>query len=161
MTRLISRTFTHGALVASVVLAGACKGRDTQTAGGDVARDSAALATPALPNANDVDVDNVSLGRTLGSDNKIADGTTDFSVRDTIIAVVETDHAPSGAQLVAHWTYGDNNQMIAEQTETIASTDDARTIFRLTKSSAWPKGKYHLRLTSGDKELATKDFDVK
>ena len=160
MTRLIARTFTHGALAAGLVLAGACKGRDTQAAGGDVA-DSAAAATVPNATATDVDIDNVSLGRTLGSDNKIADGTTDFSPRDTVIAVVETGHAPAGAQLVAHWTYGDNNQVIADQTETIASTDDARTIFRLTKSSAWPKGKYHLRLTNGEKELATKDFEVK
>jgi hypothetical protein len=160
MTRHLSRTFAHGALVASVIFAGACKGKD-QAAAGDVVPDSVAAATPNAMTTNELDVDNLSLGRTLGADNKIADGTTEFSVRDTVIAVVETDHSPAGAQLTARWTFGDSNQVVAEQTESIASTDDARTIFRLTKSSPWPKGKYHLRIMNGEKELAAKDFDVK
>jgi len=162
MMRTLTRTLALGATVASVALAGACKGRDTQTAAGDVASDSAAAAS--VPNAmttNDVDIDNVSLGRSLKADNSIDDGTTDFGVRDTVIAVVETDHSPAGAQLKARWTYGDAEQLVAEQTESIASTDDARTVFRVVKSSAWPAGDYHLHLLSGDKELAKKDFKVK
>jgi hypothetical protein len=161
MTNRIPRSLVHGAMVASLFLAGACKGKETSdTAAGDVATPSTTPAATAVPNA-DVDVDNLSLGRTLGADNKIADGTTEFSTRDTVIAVVETDHAPAGAQLVARWTFGDTDQPVAEQTETIASTDDARTVFRLTKATAWPAGKYHLRVMSGDRELAKKDFDVK
>lgn len=168
MNRSITRSLAQAAMIASVVFAGACKNKDqSQAAAGDVAADSIGAAsvptdsTPEATSSTDVDVDNVSLGRSLKADNSIDDGTTDFKPTDKIIAVVETDHAPAGAEIVAHWTYGDNNELVAEQTEKVASVDNARTVFQLKKSSAWPAGKYHLRLTNGAKELATKDFEVK
>lgn len=154
----------HLLLAGSLAFAAAC-GRDddarTETAGGDVARIDSSLNVPSAT-IEELDVEEVTLGRRLNTDNTVADATDDFGVRDTIIAVVKTEDAAPGQQIVARWTFGPNDQVVAEQTETVAATgEEARTIFRLTKASAWPKGEYHLRIMNGAKELASKDFEVK
>jgi hypothetical protein len=157
------RRIAHTLIAASFALA-AC-GRDearTHTDSGDVARVDSTLNAPAAT-IEELDVEDVTLGKRLNtSRNMVDDATDDFGVRDTIIAVVKTEHAAPGQQLTARWTYGDNNQSVAEQTENVATgSDEARTAFRLTKASAWPKGNYHVRIYNGTKELASKDFEVK
>jgi hypothetical protein len=151
-------------LAASLALA-ACGRRDearTETEGGDVGRIDSSTMTAPSATIEELDVEDVTLGRRLNTDNTVADATDDFGVRDTIIAVVKTEDAAPGQELVARWTFGDADQAVAEQTQRVASgAENARTVFRLTKGSAWPKGDYHLRIMSGTKELAKKDFEVK
>jgi hypothetical protein len=125
----------------------------TDSAGGTV--DSAGVIAPAAFRVSDVE-----LGKRVDAENKLADQTDDFGVRDTIIAAVKTEGTASGATLMARWTYQDG-QVVEEQSQTINATGDMTTNFRLTKATAWPKGNYKLTVLLNGAEVETEDFEIK
>ncbi|MCO4099874.1 hypothetical protein [Gemmatimonas sp.] len=156
-------TFTHSiAGVAFTVLAfAACGDRDktdNTMMGDSVAATSNSGGTLS---GDDVDIEGLALGRTVGTDGKITDKLEEFRTTDTIVAVVETNENDAGKELSARWTYGDDEQLIEEQRQTVAAGEKARTMFRLTKASAWPVGTYHVRLLHNGKEVKSADFTVK
>lgn len=113
---------------------------------------------------DDIDIEGLEVGRTVGADGKISDETDEFRPTDEIIAVVETDDNEAGKELLARWTYGEDDkseQVVNEQRQTVGAGRDARTTFRLTRQGAWPVGKYHLRIMAGGKEVKSKEFEVK
>ena len=148
----------------ALLLAVACGG------GADTGHDSAAVAdsaanataaqTGATPAGDEIDVEDLKLGRALKADSTVADATDDFKPGDTIYAVMETDANESGKQITARWTMGDSDQVISEETRTVATGDKARTVFK-GKAGGWAPGKYHLRLMYNGKETKSAEFDVK
>jgi hypothetical protein len=146
------------ALAASVTLGACGRGDD----GNVVLRDTATYGGAAAGTMDGaLRVTDLSLGRTVGSDNRISDETDDFKPNDTIIAVVETDGNASGQTLVARWTYEDG-QVVEEQTQTVSATGGkAYTQFRLSKASGWPTGKYHVRIYMNNNEVESEEFEVK
>jgi len=136
----------------ALVAAGACgKKTDqttTQTSGGAIA-----------PGAN-VQVADVTLGRSLSADKRVADQTDTFSARDTIFASVHTTGTAPHANLAARWLFQDG-QVVNESTETIAPSGDAYTEFHISKPSGWPAGKYTLHVLMNGQEVQTKDLTVK
>jgi hypothetical protein len=146
----------------SLLLAVACSG------GADKSHDSAAVAdsaanataaqTGAAPAGDEIDIEDVKLGRALNPDSTVTDATDDFKAGDTIYAVMETDANESGKQLTARWTMGDNDQVISEETRAVATGEKARTVFK-GKEGGWAPGKYHLRLLYNGKESNSTDFD--
>ena len=110
---------------------------------------------------DDVDVEGLELGRTVGTDGKITDTMEEFRTTDTIVAVVETGENEAGKELRARWTYGDAEQLIEEQRQTVAAGEKVRTMFRLTKASAWTIGTYHVRILHNEKEVKSATFTVK
>jgi hypothetical protein len=131
------------------------------TSGGTLANDAGTAGTTGTATAGEVDVEEITLGRSVGTDGKISDKTDEFRATDEIVAVVETDDDASGQELVARWTYRETEQLVEEQRQTVAAGDDARTTFRLKKSSAWPAGKYTLRILHNGREVRSSDFSVK
>ena len=161
MTTGLTRT-TAGVLVTLFVLT-ACNDRN-KTNEARVATDSVVASTSSagtITSDSDVDIESLDLGRTVGADGKITDKTDEFRPSDTIIAVVETDDNQAGKELLARWTYGDNNQVVLEQRQTVVTGSDARTTFRLTKPTAWPTGTYHVRILYNGKEVKSEEFTVK
>ena len=150
------------AAAALVASAAACKKADTDTT--TTADTATATGTVAPPAGAALRVTDVDLGKRVGSDNSISDKTDDFGTRDTIVAVVKTEGTPAaGATLVARWTFQDG-QVVQEQTENVAaptSGTEARTVFRLSKATAWPTGRYTLRVLHNGTEVQTKEFEVK
>jgi hypothetical protein len=119
------------------------------------------ISNGAANATDDLDIEELNLGRTVGADGKIADKTDEFRPNDEIIAVLETDDNASGKELIARWTYGDNEQVVNEERQTVAAGSDARTTFRLKKAGAWPVGKYHLRVMYNGREVKSEEFEVK
>lgn len=111
--------------------------------------------------AEEVEVESIKLGRSVGDYGAIADETNEFRPTDTIVAVVQTGDKDAGKELLARWTYGDKDQVVAEQRETIAVGNEARTTFRLSKSGAWPAGGYRLHILYNDREISSAQFTVK
>jgi hypothetical protein len=139
-------------------------GTSTGAVGGDVAPGAAAPTTAGAPTpgaAATLAVGDLKLGKAIGSNNAITNETDDFGVRDTIYAVVQTSGSASGQSLVARWTFQDG-QVVEESTQPVNSTGaEARTVFRLTKPSAWPKGNYRVAILMNGQEMKTEDFEVK
>lgn len=139
-------------LLLALVTAGACGKKEepaTQTSGGAIAPASTALQ-----------VTDVTLGRSVSGDKRIADQTDTFSPRDTIYASVHTAGTAQNTTLAARWTYQDG-QVVTESNQAISPTGDAYTEFHIFKPSGWPAGKYTLHLLVNGQELRTKDLTVK
>lgn len=144
------------ALALAIVISATACGRDNEAT-----PDTTAMGSAAGMVDSPLKVSDVTLGRTVGADNRIADETDDFKPNDTIIAVVETDGAANGHALVARWTFEDG-QVVEEQTQTVSSTGGkAYTQFRLSKPSGWPVGKYKLSVMMNNSEVESEEFEVK
>ncbi|HEY2377236.1 MAG TPA: hypothetical protein VGH98_14770 [Gemmatimonadaceae bacterium] len=150
---IMSRATTRVVLLLlGLMTASACGKKEqpaTQTSGGAIAPGTTALQ-----------VADVTLGRSVGADERIADRTDTFSPGDTIYASVHTTGTTQNANLAARWTYQDG-QLVTESNETISPTGDAYTEFHIFKPSGWLVGKYTLHLLVNGQEVQTKDLAVK
>ena len=121
--------------------------------------DTAAVApAPAAPEA--FAISEVSLGKAIGTDKRVASPTTTFGPKDTIYASVATTGAAPSKTLTAKWTFQDG-QTVKEGSETIAPTGPAVTEFHLAKKTPWPVGKYKVEISADGAPATTKDFEVK
>lgn len=139
-------------LLMAVATASACGKKEqpaTQTSGGAIA-----------PTSTTLRVADITLGRSLSADKRVADQTDTFSPHDTIYASVHTTGTSQNANLAARWTYQDG-QVVTESNEPISPAGDAYTEFHIFKPSGWPAGKYTLHLLVDGQEAQTKELTVK
>jgi hypothetical protein len=104
-----------------------------------------------------IDVD---MGRRIGADSTIADETTDFASTDTVYASVHTSGTAQNSAVVARWTSEDGS-VVDETTNTVTTSGDARTMFRLARPGGLARGKYTLRILIDGREARSKDFTVR
>ena len=118
-------------------------------------------AQTAPPAAAAVSVANISLGKELGPDKKVAAATDTFAKGDTIYAVVETTGS-GNATLKARWTYhkGDETVPVSEDSKTINATGPAASEFHVSKPDGWPAGNYQVEISVNDQSAGTKKFMV-
>lgn len=109
-----------------------------------------------------VSVANISLGKMLGPDKKVAAATDTFAKGDTIYAVVETTGS-GNATLKAKWTYykGDKTAPVNENSQTISANGPVASEFHISKPDGWPLGDYQVEISLNDKPAGTKKFMVK
>ena len=117
-------------------------------------------APPPAPDV--VSVANVSLGKALGPDKKVAAATGTFAKGDTIYVVVETTGS-GNATLKASWTYhkGDKTAPVSQESQTISASGPAASEFHISKPDGWPPGDYQVEILLNDKPIGTKKFAVK
>lgn len=153
----------HGRLYLLVILGGAvgavgCKKAAPPPAETGAADTAAAAPAPAAPEA--FAVSEVTLGKAIGADKKVASPTTTFGPKDTIYASVATTGSAPSKTLTAKWTFQDG-QTVKEGSETIAPTGPAVTEFHIDKKSGWPAGKYKVEIAVDGAPATTKEFEVK
>jgi hypothetical protein len=151
-------------IAVALLLAAACAG-DAETehdsaAVADSAANAAAAATGTTPAADEIDIEEIHLGRALKSDSTVVEELDEFRTGDTVYAVMETDANESGKEVVARWIMDGNDQVVSEETRTVATGDKARTVFR-GQAGGWAPGKYHLRIMYNGKETKSAEFEVK
>ena len=112
-----------------------------------------------VDNRGEIAIANVQLGKRLGPDKRVAQATSSFSPRDTIFASVETSGSAPNATINARWTY-EGQQVVKEDSRTIAPSGAETTEFHITKPSGWPKGKYQFTVSLGG-STQSKDFEVR
>jgi hypothetical protein len=152
----------RGRLYLLVILGGAvsalgCK-KQTPPAESGSADTAAAAPAPAAPEA--FAVSEVTLGKAIGADKKVASPTTTFGPKDTIYASVATTGSAPSKTLTVKWTFQDG-QTVKEGSETIAPTGPAVTEFHIDKKSGWPVGKYKVEVAVDGTPATTKEFEVK
>ena len=133
------------ALATTVIAASGCGPRDTDQPATDTA-------------ATELRVNDVTLGRSVGSDNRVTDRTNDFGVRDTIYVVVETDRSTAGGTLAARWTFEDG-QVVDETTRTVGS--ETVTNFHIANPDAWPAGRYRVEILVNGAVARTEEFTIR
>ena len=138
----------------------ACAKNDDAATTDNVAGGTVDSASVANANAKAFRVTDLEVGKSVGADLKINDETDDFGVRDTLYASVKTEGTASGATLQARWTFQDG-QLIEEQSQTLTTTGDQITNFRIMKPTAWPKGNYKVTILLNGAAVETEDFEIK
>lgn len=103
-----------------------------------------------------IDID---MGRHIDVERKISDKTDDFAPTDTIYASVHSSGTANNGVLVGRWTFQDGT-LIDTQTDTVATSGDARTAFFIVSPTGFAKGKYTLHVLADGQEVRTKDVDV-
>jgi hypothetical protein len=141
-----------------VLAAGGCK--KNAPAAGETANADTAAAAPAPAPAEAFAVSDVTLGKKLDADKRVAAPTTTFAPKDTIYASVATTGSAPSKTLSAKWTYQDG-QTVKVDSQTIAPTGASATEFHLTKKSPWPAGKYKVEISVDGAPATTKEFEVK
>jgi len=119
-------------------------------------------APPPPPAPAVVTVSNITLGKALGPDKKVAAATDTFAKGDTIYVVVETTGS-GNATLKANWTYhkGDKTAPVKQDSQTISASGPAASEFHVSKPDGWPLGDYQVEISLNDKPVSTKKFAVK
>jgi hypothetical protein len=121
--------------------------------------DTAAMA-PAPAPAEAFAVSDVTLGKSIGADKRVATPSTTFAPKDTIYASVATTGSAPSKTITAKWTYQDG-QTVKQEADTIAPTGPAATEFHINKKSGWPAGKYKVEIAVDGTPATTKEFEVK
>ena len=116
-------------------------------------------ALPAPTPAPAVTVTDVSLGKSLGADKKVAAAMDTFKPRDTVFAVVQTDGNNPASVINVKWIYQDG-QVVKEDSRTIVSAGPAVTEFSIQKPGGWPKGDYTVDVVVDGQPAVTKAFKV-
>ena len=146
------RMMPLAALVA-LALTGACN-RDDAARGDTTAMGGVMPDAPAALSVVDID-----MGRHIGPDKKITDGTDDFAPNDTIYASVHTSGTANNSPVMARWTFQDGS-VVDEQTHNVTTTEDTYTEFHIAKPGGFPKGKYTVHIMIDGREVRTKDVTV-
>jgi flagellar hook assembly protein FlgD len=103
----------------------------------------------------------VQVGKSVGTDKKVGNQTTEFGVRDTMYVAVVTEGAAKDAKVTAKWTFN-GTQVVKESSQTISPTGgETVTEFHVDKKSAWPKGKYKVDVSLNGVAAGSKDLEVK
>ena len=126
----------------------------------ETANADTAAAAPAAPAPEPFAVSDVTLGKAIGADKRVATPSTTFAPKDTIYASVATTGSAPSKTITAKWTYQDG-QTVKQESDTIAPTGPAATEFHITKKSGWPAGKYKVEIAVDGTPATTKDFEVK
>ena len=151
------------ALVAGLVLAVgfvACK-RAEQPAAPPAAPPVVAAPKPAAPPAPaPFQVAGVEVGNAIGADKKVTAPSSTLAPGDTFYASVATTGTAPSVILVARWTHVDSDQMIKEDTLTIAPTGPTNSEFHLSKPDGWPAGRYKVEILANGAPAGVKEFSV-
>jgi len=144
------------ALVVPLALA-ACKQEASKPAAPTT---TAPSPTPPVSAPAPLRVSNIELGNAIGSDKRVSLPKTSFAPTDTIYASVTTEGQASNATLTARWTYGDEDQVVKEDTLTISPSGAATSEFHVAKPDGWPPGKYKVEILANGASAGSKQFEV-
>jgi len=108
-----------------------------------------------------VTVGNVSVGKSLGSDKKIQNGTAAIVPSDTIYVSIDTT-GNGDATLKSRWTYlkDGKSTMVKEDTQKVSTSGPATHEFHISKPDGWPKGEYQVEILVNDTSAGTRRFNV-
>lgn len=161
MNKLPLRTLTLS--LAVVVALAACGKKDEAPApvvAPAPAPAPAVVETAPAPVVETAQFAGLSLGNALGEDQNVTAEMTTFAPTDTIYAAVMTKGAAPNADIVAKWTFGED-QLVDESSQSIAPTGGAVTTFHIAKADGWPVGNYKVSITLDGNPVASQDFEVK
>ena len=140
------------ALCLTGVLAGCGDGADADL------ETTPAPATGDVAPIMDVDVEEVRLGRAMGTDMRIIDEVNDFAPNDSIYASVKTDGVANSATLTARWTT-ESDSVLHEETKTMASNGEQWTAFSFGGRSL-AEGDYELKILLNGREVEEREFSI-
>ena len=119
-----------------------------------------AAAPAPMPAQAPFRVSSVAVGNAIDADKRVTAPSATLAPGDTIYASVATVGVAPSVTLVARWTYGDDGQLVKEQSQTIAPTGPANSEFHIAKPDGWPAGKYKVEISANGSPVASQHFEV-
>ena len=107
---------------------------------------------------DDVDIDEVRLGRAIGADMRIADEVNEFMMGDSIYVSVRLDGSANPAQVTARWTT-ESDSLVHEETKTVAAGE--QWAWFALGTAQLPEGDYELKLLADGDEDEEREFSIK
>ncbi|HSS51810.1 MAG TPA: hypothetical protein VLX28_22950 [Thermoanaerobaculia bacterium] len=148
-------------LVGCIALFG-CKKKEEAPAPTPEATPTPVETPAATPAPAPFKVTSIDLGSAIGPDKKVTAAATTFGPKDTVYAVVSSDGTGPAVKLTAKWTFGDKNQSVKDEDQTVTPNGSAgATEFHVSKPSGWPVGHYKVEILADGVSAGTKEFDVK
>jgi hypothetical protein len=74
---------------------------------------------------------------------------------------VKTDGAAADSEVKVRWTYGEQGQLVKEDSRKIPAGGEAWSEFHISKPSGFPRGDYRVTAFVNGQEKGTKRFEVK
>jgi len=102
-------------------------------------------------------VETIQIGRSLNSDNSVANHTTRFGPKDTMYAAVITTDGGQGT-LTARWMFG--GRMVSEQTKDVSYNERAATEFHFSAADGFPPGAYSVEILLDGRPVGTRTMRV-
>ena len=102
-------------------------------------------SSPGPAPRSDVNVTEVTIGRTLEPDGTIGSKTNSFWTSDTFYVSVQTTGSGPSATVTARWIFEDG-KVAAEATKTISPDGTQVTALQASKEGGWPVGTYKVEV---------------
>lgn len=109
---------------------------------------------------SDVTVTEISLGRALEPDRRVARPVDVFAPTDTVYASVVTQGSASDGLLKARWTY-ENSEVVAESSLYIAPSGMTASEFHISRAEGLPRGAYEVEITLDGRAAGKRSFSVR
>ncbi|HEY0875230.1 MAG TPA: hypothetical protein VGD94_17280 [Vicinamibacterales bacterium] len=107
--------------------------------------------------ASDLRVTTIQLGRSINTDNTVANHTTTFGPNDTVYVSVQMAGSGSGTVGV-RWTY--MGRVVGEPRKQVSFRGGGATEFHLQNAGGFPPGEYTVEVLMNDQPAGTRNFRV-
>ncbi len=107
--------------------------------------------------ASDLRVTTIQLGRSINTDNTVANHTTTFGPHDTIYVSIQASGSGSGT-LGVRWTY--MGRVVGEPKKQVSFRGGGATEFHLQNAGGFPPGDYTVEVFLNEQSVGTRDFRV-
>lgn len=105
-------------------------------------------------------VTGIQVGNAIGADKTVTAPSTTLAPNDTFYASVASTGTAPNVTLTARWTHVDSDQMIKEETLTIAPDGPTHSEFHLSKPDGWPAGRYKVEVLANGAPAGVTEFSV-
>jgi hypothetical protein len=107
--------------------------------------------------ASDLRVTTIQLGRSINTDNTVANHTTTFGPNDTIYVSIQAAGSGSGT-IGVRWTY--MGRVVGEPKKQVSFRGGGATEFHLQNAGGFPPGDYTVEIFLNEQSVGTRDFRV-
>lgn len=126
---------------------------DQEVAGADQANDINPVEAQTM-------VDDVTIGKKVGTDGMIAaaDQGDDFAPGDPVYLTMKVGDAPAGSEVKVSW-YGPGETKIKDDSKSVTQGQQYLT-FEATDTASWQKGDYRAEIWIGDEKVNQQQFQI-
>jgi hypothetical protein len=125
--------------------------------GGDRSPEPGPSPSPTL--RADVSVTEISLGRALETNRRVAQLREDFAPADTVYVSVVTDGSARRVLLKARWTY-ERSEVVSESSLDVAPSGMTVSEFHVSRPEGMPRGRYQVEIFLDGASAGKRDFSV-
>jgi len=115
--------------------------------------------SPSATLRTDVTVTDISLGRALETNRRVAQPREDFAPADTVYASIVTEGSARRVLMTARWTY-ESSEVVSESSLAIAPSGVTVSEFHVSRPEGLPRGRYQVEILLDGASAGKRGFSV-